>query len=74
MGLYLGKAGFASTFGAAGSLVIVLVWTYYSSQLFFFGAEFTRVYEEEYGSRHKAGERRLVNGKPPRSSRTPDQY
>jgi membrane protein len=60
IGLYLGKAGFASTFGAAGSLVIVLVWVYYSSQLFFFGAEFTRIYAKEYGSKHKA--RRTVLG------------
>jgi membrane protein len=51
IGLYLGKAGFASTYGAAGSLVIVLVWVYYSSQIFFFGAEFTQVYSKEYGSR-----------------------
>jgi membrane protein len=54
IGLYLGKSSFASTFGAAGSLVIVLVWIYYSAQLFFFGAEFTRVYAKEYGSRHKS--------------------
>jgi len=42
IGIYLGKASFGSTYGAAGSLVIVLVWVYYSSQLFFFGAEFTK--------------------------------
>ena len=53
IGIYLGKAGFSSTFGAAGSLVIILVWVYYSAQLFFFGAEFTRVYAKRYGSRHK---------------------
>jgi membrane protein len=53
IGLYLGKAGFTSTFGAAGSLVIVLVWVYYSAQLFFFGAEFTRVYSKTYGSKYK---------------------
>jgi membrane protein len=51
IGLYLGKAGFASTYGAAGSLVIVLVWVYYSAQLFFFGAEFTKIYTETFGSR-----------------------
>jgi membrane protein len=53
IGIYLGKAGFSSTFGAAGSLVIVLVWVYYSAQLFFFGAEFTRIYAKKYGSRHR---------------------
>jgi membrane protein len=46
IGLYLGKAGFTSVFGAAGSLVIVLVWVYYSSQLFFFGAEVTQAYSQ----------------------------
>jgi membrane protein len=50
IGLYLGKASFGSTYGAAGSLVIVLVWVYYSSQIFFFGAEFTQVYASEHGS------------------------
>jgi membrane protein len=51
IGMYLGKASFGSTYGAAGSLVIVLVWVYYSSQIFFFGAEFTQIYSNEYGSR-----------------------
>jgi membrane protein len=51
IGMYLGKAGVASTYGAAGSLVVVLIWIYYSSQIFFFGAEFTQVYSKEYGSR-----------------------
>jgi membrane protein len=50
IGIYLGKTSFGSTYGAAGSLVIVLVWVYYSSQLFFFGAEFTKIYTETFGS------------------------
>jgi membrane protein len=50
IGMYLGKASFGSTYGAAGSLVIVLVWVYYSAQIFFFGAEFTQVYAGQYGS------------------------
>ena len=50
IGLYLGKASFGSTYGAAGSLVIVLVWVYYSSQILFFGAEFTQAYAESHGS------------------------
>ena len=50
IGLYLGKAGFSSTYGAAGSLVVLLVWVYYSAQLFFFGAEFTKVYTRRFGS------------------------
>jgi membrane protein len=44
LGIYLGNAKFESTYGAAGSLVILLVWMYYSAQLFFFGAEFTKIY------------------------------
>lgn len=44
IGLYLGKASVGSAYGAAGSLVVVLVWVYYSAQIFLFGAEFTHVY------------------------------
>lgn len=51
IGLYVGKTGVASGFGAAGSLVIVLVWVYYSAQIFLLGAEFTWAYSHEYGSR-----------------------
>ncbi len=50
IGLYLGKASFDSTYGAAGSLVIMIVWVYYSAQLFFLGAEFTNVYTRTFGS------------------------
>ncbi len=48
IGLYLGKASVGSAYGAAGSLVVLLVWVYYSSQVFFFGAEFTKVYAERH--------------------------
>ncbi len=51
IGLYLGKASVASTFGAAGSLVVMMVWVYYSAQIFLFGAEFTWVYAHQRGSR-----------------------
>jgi membrane protein len=50
IGLYLGTSGVGSTFGAAGSLITILVWVYYSSLIFFLGAEFTRVYATQYGS------------------------
>ncbi|HEY0514067.1 MAG TPA: YihY/virulence factor BrkB family protein [Thermoanaerobaculia bacterium] len=50
IGLYLAKSSVASTYGAAGSLVIVLLWIYYSSQILFLGAEFTEVYASHYGS------------------------
>jgi membrane protein len=48
--IYLGKTSLGSTYGAAGSLVIVLVWVYYSAMLFFLGAEFTKVYTRTFGS------------------------
>ena len=51
IGLYLGKSGFTSGFGAAGSLVALLFWMYYSSQIFLLGAEFTWVYAYTCGSR-----------------------
>ncbi len=51
IGLYLGKSSVASSFGAAGSLVIVLLWVYYSAQIFLLGAEFTRTYSYRHGSR-----------------------
>jgi len=50
IGLYIGKTGVASGFGAAGSLVILLVWVYYSAQVFLMGAEFTWVYARTFGS------------------------
>ncbi len=50
LGVYLGKAAAASAYGAAGSLVIVLLWVYYSSQILLFGAEFTQVYAQHHGS------------------------
>jgi membrane protein len=54
IGLYLGRAGFASGFGAAGSLIVLLVWMYYSAQIFLLGAEFTWVYAHAFGSRSAA--------------------
>ena len=50
LAMYLGKVSLGSPYGAAGSLVTVLVWVYYSAQLFFLGAEFTKVYTRTYGS------------------------
>ncbi len=46
IGLYLGKAGIASAYGAAGSVIVMIVWVYYSAQVFFLGAEFTHVLAE----------------------------
>src|ERR1700733_6853256 len=62
IGLYLGKAGVGSAYGEAGSLVVVVVWVYYSSQIFFFGAELTHVLSQGRGAPEhtslKAGRKR----------------
>ena len=51
IGLYVAKAAPGSAFGAAGTVVVVIVWVYYSAQIFFLGAELTREYAKAYGSR-----------------------
>jgi membrane protein len=51
IGLYLGHSTIGSTYGAAGSLAVLLVWLYYSAQIFLFGAELTEVYANRFGSR-----------------------
>ena len=51
IGLYLGKSGVTESFAAAGSLVVLLAWVYYAAQIFLFGAEFTKAYAEEHGSK-----------------------
>jgi membrane protein len=50
IGLYLGGGGVSSTYGAAGSLVVILIWVFYSAQIILFGAEFTQVYAKHRGS------------------------
>jgi membrane protein len=50
LGIYLGKASFASTYGAASSIVVLIVWVYYSAQIYFLGAEFTKTFANSYGS------------------------
>ena len=54
IGVYIGRSNISSAFGAAASLVVVLLWVYYSAQIFLFGAEFTWVYSHRYGSRRPA--------------------
>lgn len=51
IGLYLGRSSVSSPYGAAGSLVILLLWVYYSSQILFLGAEFTQVYANRFGEK-----------------------
>jgi membrane protein len=56
IGLYIGTSGIASGFGAAGSIAVILVWVYYSAQIFLIGAEFTWVYARTYGSMRGSSE------------------
>lgn len=60
IGLYLGKAAVGSTYGAAGSLIVLLVWIYYSTQILLFGAELTFIYAQRFGSGVRATNGQLV--------------
>lgn len=51
IGVYLGASKISSTYGAAGSIVIILLWVYYSAAILYFGAEFTRAYVQHFGAR-----------------------
>jgi len=68
LGLYLGKSAVGSSYGAAGSLVVLLLWVYYSAQILFFGAEFTQVYARKHGSMAQAAEKAP---EPERPAQTP---
>ena len=63
IGLYLGSSTVASAYGAAGSLVILLIWVYYSAQIFFLGAEFTQVFANRYGSQPTVRAKRALLGR-----------
>src|ERR1044071_6756263 len=75
IGMYIGGAKVAESYGAAGSLIVILVWIYYSTLIFLFGADLTRPFAEQHGSH--AGERpseaavesKPVNGASDRTSR-----
>jgi len=51
LSVFLGTAGSASVYGTAASVLALLIWVYYSAQVFFFGAEVTRIFANEYGAR-----------------------
>jgi membrane protein len=51
IGIYLGRGAVGSAYGAAGALLVLLVWVYYSAQILFLGAEFTQVYANRHGAR-----------------------
>jgi len=60
IGVYVGNSGVASTYGAAGSVVLILIWVYYSAQILLYGAEFTRAFAYRYGS--------FIGASPPRKA------
>lgn len=68
IGLYLGNSGVASSFGVAGSLIALLLWVYYSAQIFFLGAEFTRHYALWFGSLQHEEAAHRGNGAPQRAT------
>ncbi len=51
IGMYIGKTSIGSAYGAAGSIVVLITWIYYSAQILYFGAEFTQVYATTHGTR-----------------------
>ena len=71
LGWYLGRASTSSAYGAAGSLVVFLLWVYYSAQIFFFGAEFTQVYARRAGQGREAAPGKPAPGAPAKSSEWP---
>ena len=65
IGLYIGKTGAVSGFGAAGSVIAMVLWVYYSAQIFLFGAEFTWLFAKNFGSKKGSqSERKAVDGVP----------
>jgi membrane protein len=65
IGLYLGTSALASSYGAAGSVVVLLIWVYYSAQIILLGAEFTREYVKEFGRRRRPSEFATKDPAPP---------
>lgn len=74
LGLYLGKSNVGSAYGAAGSLVLVLLWVYYSAQIMLYGAEFTQVYANRLGERIlPAPDAKVIDPRKADAGRTPQQ-
>ena len=71
LGLYLGSGAAGSAYGAASSLITLLLWIYYSSQILLFGAEFTQVYADEFGSPVEPNEYTVRSNKKRSSTRGP---
>ena len=66
IGLYIGSSAIASSYGAAGALILMLLWVYYSAQIFLLGAEFTKTYASHRGS-HRPGQEASPSGRGSRS-------
>lgn len=60
LGIYLGRASYSSMYGAAASVIVLIAWIYYSAQIFFLGAEFTKVFARRYGSHGKGQPQQMV--------------
>jgi membrane protein len=69
IGLYLGSSSIGSAYGAAGSFAVFLAWAYYSAQIFFFGAAFTRSYADRFGSRVRLYGGQTAAAEPPAKRR-----
>ena len=63
IGLYIGSSAVASSYGAAGALIVALLWIYYSTQIFLLGAEFTKVYAHHHGSQQPVPQAADMNEK-----------
>jgi membrane protein len=59
VGWYIGSSAIASSYGAAGGLIVLLLWVYYSAQIFLLGAEFTKIYANQHGSKQ---DKRVAEG------------
>lgn len=73
LGLYLGRASYTSMYGAAASIVVAIAWVYYSGQIFFLGAEFTRSFACRYGSQPKQHPKEMVKLQSDTAPETPPQ-
>ncbi|WP_354683708.1 YihY/virulence factor BrkB family protein [Cupriavidus necator] len=73
IGLYIGKSGVANGYGAAGSLVVLLLWVYYSAQIFLLGAEFTWQYARRFGSRRHEAQAERAEAERQKAGQAPGQ-
>lgn len=70
LGLYLGRASVASPFGAAGSMIVLVIWVYYAAQILFMGAEFTQVYARARGAQIEPSDQAVPADEPQHATPT----